>query len=159
MSRVTSTITRTMADSDGWIEAGALTTTFTPPAGCDKILSTTSSSLAFLGTDYFNQESCYPSVRDPLIRAYFRPGLVCPSGWTSELVYGSTRTGPITDTRLVLPLLQPNETVAQNTKSASVAWLEQEARRSAGCSAMTLAEAFLSATTKPKMAWMCHAGF
>ncbi|KAK0702839.1 hypothetical protein B0H67DRAFT_595169 [Lasiosphaeris hirsuta] len=109
MPLTTSTIIKTIADPDGFQAAGALTTTFTPPAGCNKILSTSSSTLAFLGTDYFSQSLCYPgaSTQDaPLIRIYFQPGLVCPSGWTSELISGARTSNT------QLPLLRADETAA-----------------------------------------------
>lgn len=108
MSRVTQVIVTTVEDADGWKQVGALTTTFTPPASCTKILETSSSSLAILGADFFNQDSCYPDVDDqPLIRAYFRPGLICPSGWAGENIFGGTAG---TDPKLVLPSLRPDET-------------------------------------------------
>ncbi|KAH6623464.1 hypothetical protein F5144DRAFT_362378 [Chaetomium tenue] len=108
MLRVTQVIVTTVEDADGWKQVGALTTTFTPPASCTRILETSSSSLAILGADFFNQDSCYPDVDDqPLIRAYFRPGRVCPSGWTGENIFGGTAG---TDPRLVLPSLRPDET-------------------------------------------------
>lgn len=101
-------IVSTVEDADGWKQVGPLTTTFTPPASCTKILTTSSSSLAFLGADFFNKDSCYPDVdNQPLIRAYFRPGLICPSGWASENIFGGT-TGR--DSKLVLPSLRPDET-------------------------------------------------
>lgn len=108
MSQVTKTIVTTIEDADGWKRVGALTTTFRPPASCTKILSTTSSSLAFIGPEIFDRDSCYPDTDGvPLIRAYFQPGLVCPSGWTGENMFGGTRG---TDPMLVLPSLRPDET-------------------------------------------------
>ena len=105
MSVVTSTTVRTVPDADGWKLLGPLTSTFTPPPNCSKIISTTSDTLAFLGTDYFNRASCFPSSHEGSIRVYFRPGLACPAGWTSNLVSGSR-------TRSNLPSIGPDETVA-----------------------------------------------
>ncbi|KAK3345793.1 hypothetical protein B0T25DRAFT_633491 [Lasiosphaeria hispida] len=103
MSLTTSSTVKTVADSDGWKLVGALTTTFTPPAGCNKIISTEDNSLAILGTGYFDRGSCYPSSQSTPIRVYYRPGLACPSGWISELLSG-IRANPN------LPSLRPGET-------------------------------------------------
>lgn len=104
MSLVTTVITVADADdADGWRPIGPLTTTFTPPTGCNKIIST-GDTLAFFGPGFFDRPSCFPATHSGDIRVYFRPGLACPSGWTSELVSGMR-------TRSRLPSLRPDETV------------------------------------------------
>ncbi|KAK3374320.1 hypothetical protein B0T24DRAFT_291660 [Lasiosphaeria ovina] len=108
MSKVTEVTVKTVEDKDGFKDAGPLTTTFTPPAACTKIFSTTSSRFAVLGDDDVFHTSCYPEA-DILIRAYFMPGLACPSGWGGEPMVG-TGSRTVLDPSSRLPQLTPGET-------------------------------------------------
>ncbi|KAK0639568.1 hypothetical protein B0T16DRAFT_423410 [Cercophora newfieldiana] len=108
MSLITSTTTKRVTDADGWSLVGPLTTTFTPPASCTQIFSTSSNSLAFIGPDNFARSSCFPNTQGSPIRIYFLPGVVCPSGWTSELISG-TRQKSLSD---LLPSIRADETAA-----------------------------------------------
>ncbi|KAK3368253.1 hypothetical protein B0H63DRAFT_455045 [Podospora didyma] len=101
------TMLQTVTDSDGWLDVGSLTTPFTPAPTCTKIFSTSSSRFAILGPASFEDDDCWPTSYSIMFRAYFKPGLVCPSGWASELI-SSTRT----TSNYGLPSMSAGETAA-----------------------------------------------
>ncbi|KAF1958853.1 hypothetical protein CC80DRAFT_21350 [Byssothecium circinans] len=81
------------------MNVGALTTTFTPAAGCNStiygsILTRGSTTHKYHSLGHTKTQWCYPPLYNEGVDAYYSPG-ICPQQWTTAFQDFETKTSGI----------------------------------------------------------------